>query len=175
VAFDWSGVHLHRFRIHGKDYGTPQSGGIIFDEDARQVPLSRFRLHGGERFRYEYDFVADGRLDIRLERVLPFDANVPTPVCTGGRRATPSEDGAGARDYLERWDRHRYPFEDLAVMAEAVQRLLDSEGDRKIIGDLDELREAVQRVEAYQEFQPARFERRPVNRQLRAIRREVQS
>jgi Plasmid pRiA4b ORF-3-like protein len=22
VAFDWSGEHLHRFRIHGKDYGN---------------------------------------------------------------------------------------------------------------------------------------------------------
>jgi hypothetical protein len=21
VSFDWSGEHLHRFRIHGKDYG----------------------------------------------------------------------------------------------------------------------------------------------------------
>jgi Plasmid pRiA4b ORF-3-like protein len=53
LAFDWSGMHLHRFRIHGKDYGIPQPGGISFDEDARQVPLSRFRLHCGERFRYE--------------------------------------------------------------------------------------------------------------------------
>ena len=58
-------------------------------------------------------------------------------------------------------------------MAEAVQRLLDSDGDRKAIGDLDELREAVERVEAYQEFQPERFDRRQVNRQLRTIHREV--
>jgi hypothetical protein len=40
-------------------------------EDARRVPLFRFPLHCGERFRYEHDFTADWKLDIRPERVLP--------------------------------------------------------------------------------------------------------
>src|ERR1035437_1850642 len=174
LVFDWSGEHLHRFRIHGKDYGSSQLGGLVFAEDARQVPLSRFQLHCGERFRYEYDFTAYWLLDIRLEKRLPSYPGRPLPLCTAGRRATPPEDCCGARDYLERLDRHRYPFEDLAGMAEAVQRLLDSDGDRKGIGDLDALREAVERVDADREFQPERFERRPVNQQLRAIHHEVQ-
>jgi Plasmid pRiA4b ORF-3-like protein len=72
-AFGWSGEHLHRFLIHGAAYGIPHLGGIVFREDARGVPLSRFRLHCGERFRYEYDFTADWKLDIRLEGALPFD------------------------------------------------------------------------------------------------------
>ena len=173
IAFDWSGEHVHRFRIHGKDYGIPQWGGMVFDEDPRRIPLSHFRLRCGERFCYEYDFTADWKLDLRLEKVLPFDPSRAIPLCVAGRRAAPPEDCCGVRDYLERLDRHRYPFADLAVMAEAVQRLLDSDGDRKAIGDLDELREAVERVEAYQEFQPERFERRQVNRQLRTIHREV--
>jgi Plasmid pRiA4b ORF-3-like protein len=61
-AFDWSGEHLHRFVIHGAAYGICCLGGIVFQEDARRVPLSRFDLRCGERFRYEYDFTA--RLDI---------------------------------------------------------------------------------------------------------------
>jgi hypothetical protein len=32
VAFDWSGEHLHRFRIHGKDYGIAYLGGMSFDD-----------------------------------------------------------------------------------------------------------------------------------------------
>jgi hypothetical protein len=64
-AFGWSGEHIHRFLIHGAAYGIPHPGGIVFREDARGVPLSRFRLHCGERFRYEYDFTADWKLDIR--------------------------------------------------------------------------------------------------------------
>ena len=50
-AFDWSGEYLHRFLIHGAAYEVPCIGGIVFREDARKVPLSRFRLHCGERFR----------------------------------------------------------------------------------------------------------------------------
>jgi hypothetical protein len=174
LVFDWSGDHLHRFRIHGKDYGSSQLGGLVFAEDARQVPLSRFQLHCGERFRYEYDFTAYWKLDIRLEKRLPYYPGRPIPLCTAGRRAAPPEDCCGARDYLERLDRHRFPFEHLAVMAEAVQRILDCDGDRKAIGDLDELREAVEGMEAYHEFQPQRFERRQVNHRLRTIHDEVQ-
>jgi Plasmid pRiA4b ORF-3-like protein len=88
-AFDWSGEHLHRFLIHGSAYGIRCPGGIVFEEDARGVPLTRFGLH-----------------------------------CGGGRRA---------------------------------------------IGDLDELREAVDRVKAYQEFQPGKFDRRKLNAQLRTL------
>lgn len=54
-------------------------------------------------------------------------------------------------------------------MAEAVSRLLDVRGNetiREALGDLDELRDAVDRVEAYQQFQPDRFDRRRVNRRL---------
>lgn len=171
LAFDWSGEHLHRFRIHGKNYGTTQLGGILFDEDARQVPLSRFRFHPGERFRYEYDFTAGWRLDVRLEQALPCDRKRLTPVCTGGRRAAPSEDCGGARDYLQRLDQHRrdLPIEDLALMAESIQRVLETGGGRKAIGDLSELRAAVDRVTTYQEFQPNRFGRREANRRLQAL------
>ena len=55
-------------------------------------------------------------------------------------------------------------------MAETVSRLFDAQDDAKIreaLGDLDELREAVERVEAYQRFQPDRFDRRRVNRRLK--------
>jgi hypothetical protein len=83
TAFDWSGEHLHRFLIHGAVYGIPCLGGIVFREDARRVPLSRFRLHCGEGFHYEYDFMADWKLDIRLERALPLDPNRTLPSCVG--------------------------------------------------------------------------------------------
>jgi Plasmid pRiA4b ORF-3-like protein len=177
-AFDWSGEHLHRFLIHGAAYGVPCLGGITFRDDAKRVPLSRFRLHYGERFRYEYDFTAAWKLDVRLERALPFNPDRALASCIGGSRAAPPEDCAGSLDYLKRLDWHRshLPLEALNLMAEAVQRFLDSDGDPPAIGDLDELREAIDRVEAYQDFQPDRFDRRALNRQLRLLAqdREVQ-
>jgi hypothetical protein len=150
-AFDRSGEHLHRFLIHGAAYGIPQLGGIVFREDARRVPLSRFRLQRGERFRYEYDFTTDWKLDIRLERALPLDPNRTLPSCVGGSRGAPPEDCAGALHYLKWLDWHRShpPIDELNIMAEAMRRFLDSDGDRQAIGDVDELREAVDCVQVH--------------------------
>jgi hypothetical protein len=152
-------------------YGVSQYGGIAFSEDARQVRLSRFRLHDGERFRYEYDFTAGWVLDVRLERAFPWDAKRTLPVCTGGSRAAPPDDCGGAMDYLERMDSHRrgVPIEDFALMTDTMQRLLDSGGDRSAMGNLEELREAMDRVTAYQDFQPERFDRREANRQMQTL------
>jgi hypothetical protein len=171
TAFDWSGEHLHRFLIHGAAYGIRCLGGIVFREDALRVRLSRFRLHCGERFRYEYDFTTDWKLDIRLERALPFDPDRALPSCIGGSRAAPPEDCAGALDYLKRLDWHRshVPIDELNIMAEAIRQFLDSDGNLHAKGDLDELREAVDRVKAYQDFQPDKFDRRELNRRLRAL------
>ena len=121
-AFAWSDDHLHRFLIHGAAYGVPRLSGIAFREDARRVPLSRFRLHRGERFRYEYDFTADWQLDLRLERALPFDPKRALPSCTGGSRAAPPEGCADAWAYLQRLDEHKshLPLEELGLMAEAL-------------------------------------------------------
>lgn len=169
VVFDWSGEHLHRFRIQGKDYGIAYLGGISFDDNPHAVPLSRFRLHPRESFRYQYDFIANWRVDIRLEEILPQDQRV-LPVCVGGRAAAPGEEYAGVLAYLQRLDRHRYefPFEELGKMAKAIRRWLDA-GSRQAPGDLEELREAVERVSEYQEFEPRRCGRREMNRRLRAL------
>jgi hypothetical protein len=173
IAFDWSGEHLHCFRIQGKDYGIAYLGGISLEDNPHERLLSRFQLHSRESFRYEYDFTANWRVDIRLEEILPQEPRRALPVCTGGRRAAPGEECAVA--YLQRLDRHRYgfPFEELGTMAAALRRWLDARGSHEALRDIKELREALERVTAYQEFQPRRCERREINRKLRAIGQQV--
>jgi hypothetical protein len=173
VSFDWSGEHWYRFRVHGKDYGIAYLV-ISFDDDPHQVPLSRFRLHPRESFRYEYDFTANWRVDIGLEEILPQDQRV-LPVCVGGRAAAPGEEYAGALEYLHRLDRHRheFPFEALEKVAAAIGHWLDAGGGRQALGDLKELRQAAERVWEYQEFQPGRCDRREINQKLRAIVQEA--
>jgi hypothetical protein len=170
VAFDWSGAHLHRFRIHGKDYGIAYLGGISFDDNPYAVTLSGFRLHPRESFRYEYDFIANWRVDIRLEAILPQDQRV-LPVCVGGRAAAPGEEYAGALAYLQRLDRHRYefPFEALNTMAQQIRRWLDAGNSRQALENVEELRAAAERVSAYYEFQPQHCDRRQINRKLQAV------
>ena len=174
ACFDWRGEHLHRFRIHGKDYGIAYLGGISFEDNPHAVPLSRFRLHRREWFRYEYDFIAHWRVDIRLEEILPQDQR-SLPVCVGGRAAAPGEEYAGALAYLQRLDhnRHEFPFEALGQMAAAIGRWLDAGGGHQALGDLEELRQAAERVSEYQEFPPRRCDRCEINRKLWAIGQEA--
>src|SRR5262249_45158908 len=116
------------------------------------------------------DFTARWELEIHLENILPLDPKRPSPICIGGRRAGPPEHRAGALAYPEQLDRYasQPPIEELSLLADAVGRFLES-GDRKLIGDFDELREALEHIEAYRQFRPDHFDRRRVNRQLRAL------
>jgi hypothetical protein len=67
IVFAGNGEHLHRFCIQGKDYGMADRGGIRFEDNLHEMLLSRFRLRPRESFRYEYDFTAHWRVNIRLE------------------------------------------------------------------------------------------------------------
>ena len=95
-ALGWSGEHLHRFVIQGRQYGHD---GCI---DPRRVRLAALGLRVRERFTYEYDFTDDWQHDIRVEQVLPLAPGQTYPRCVGGRRATPPEDCGGPWAFLER-------------------------------------------------------------------------
>lgn len=91
VVLGWSDEHLHRFVIHGKDYGISRIGGIGFHDDPCRVRLADFSLRVRERFFYEYDFTDGWQHDVRVEQILPPEPGRTYPVCVGGRRAVPPE------------------------------------------------------------------------------------
>jgi len=169
IIFDWSDEHLHTFHVHGQDYGSTGA-------NTRSVRLSALRLQQGERFRYVYDYGAHWQCDIRLEARLPSDPARVYPLCIGGKHAAPPEECGGAWTYMARLDQHRYhpPFAALCVAADAVRALLDAdprtsvrEAVREAVGGLDVLQEAVDCLEASQQFQPEHMDRRAINAQLR--------
>ena len=170
IVFTWSGEHLHTFHLHGKDYGSNGA-------NTRHVRLSTLRLRRGERFWYVYDYGAHWQCDIRLETIVPRDPTRFYPVCIGAKRAAPPEECGGAWAYMVRLDQHRYhpPFAAMLVAADAVRALVDSdpqtsvrEAVREAIGELDALQDAVDCLEAYQQFQPEHVDRRAINAHLRA-------
>jgi hypothetical protein len=163
-VFAWSDEHLYGFHLYGRDYGN--SGA-----NPDQVLLHDLRLHCGERFRYVYDFGAYWACDIRREALRPLAPRRLYPVCIGGKRAGPSEDCRGAWTYMERLEQHRLspPLEAMLVVAEAISVLLEADPHtsvREALGDLDDLREAVDCLEDYQAFQPDHFDRGDINRRL---------
>ena len=48
ITMGWSDVHLHRFHIHGKQYGIARMGGLSFSDDPGTVRLKdfQFRING---------------------------------------------------------------------------------------------------------------------------------
>jgi hypothetical protein len=119
IVFAWSDVHLHCFRIHGKEYGSTRLGGPSFDIDPRHVPIAALGLHRGERFPYVYNFIDHWVCELRLEAMLPVDPRRDFPVCTGGKRAAPPEDCGRTWAYLQRVDRHHIPLDAMATVATA--------------------------------------------------------
>ncbi len=56
IGFGWTDTHLHRFALHGKEYGIPRIGGPWYSGNARHVQLGELHLRYHDRFVYEYDF-----------------------------------------------------------------------------------------------------------------------
>ncbi len=167
ILFAWSDEHLHSFHIHGREYGSNGAS-------TRGIVLRDLDLHRGERFRYVYDFGAYWECDIRLEALLPLAPRCIYPVCSGGKRAAPPEDCRGAWAYLERMDQHRLspPLEAMQVVAATLGTLLEADPQtavREALGDLDAFREAVDCLEAYQQWQPDHVDRRAINTQLQTL------
>src|SRR5438105_10659373 len=78
IIMGWDDIHLHRFALHGREYGISKPGGLWFDDDSTQVRLSDLHLRLKERFLYEYDFTDYWQHQLRLEQVLPIDPTDPT-------------------------------------------------------------------------------------------------
>ena len=85
IAMGWSDSHLHRFHIHGKDYGVAHEGGLTFSDDPERVLLGQFGFRLCERFLYEYDFYDNWEHDIRLEKVLPLNSKRVSRFVLGDR------------------------------------------------------------------------------------------
>jgi hypothetical protein len=128
TAFGWSGEHLHRFVIHGREYGISCIGGPGFRDDARQVRLGELGLRLGERFTYEYNFTAGWQADLRVEQIQPSAPARGYPRCVGGRRAGPPEDWGGPWEFVERTQPYLV-FGAVLRAAEIVGSLLEADED----------------------------------------------
>jgi hypothetical protein len=116
AAFGWSDDHLHRFKVHGREYD-----GIYGTGDVR---LGELGLRVTERFVYDYDLADLWRHDIRVEQILDRDRARTCPVCIGGRRAGPPEDCGGPLAFLEQSQPHRV-FAITVRVAEIIGHVLD--------------------------------------------------
>jgi Plasmid pRiA4b ORF-3-like protein len=158
IAFGWTDTHLHRFRIHGRDYGVSRIGGPTFAHDAHAVRLDSFQFRRNEWFLYEYDLRDSWRHQVRVERHLAAEPRRTYPVCIGGQRAAPPEDCGGPWGFLQ--GRDAVPGQ----LREHLERILENVE----AGDRDGLRDELDAVESLRAWLTLdHFDRRTVNRRLR--------
>ena len=77
AAMGWDGGHLHMFSDDITQYGAPDVDLGCADED--EFALADVLFEPGDRLRYTYDFGDDWDHDIKLEKVLPSDADRVPP------------------------------------------------------------------------------------------------
>ena len=128
TAFGWGGEHLHRFVIHGTEYGISYVGGPGFRDDPHRVRLGELGLRQSERFVYEYNFFAGWVVDLCVEQILPAQPGRVYPRCTAGRRAGSPEDWDGPWAFLERTQPYLV-FGAIVRAAQIVSQLLDSDDE----------------------------------------------
>lgn len=93
VLFDWSGDHLHRF-----SWSTPFGpGGELSKEEQSLASLG---LKPGDCLIYEYDFGDCWLHEIVLEEVSPASTRRTYPVCLAGKNAGPPEDCGGPHMFM---------------------------------------------------------------------------
>ncbi|MGH3854984.1 MAG: plasmid pRiA4b ORF-3 family protein [Pseudonocardiaceae bacterium] len=128
TAFGWSGEHLHRLVIHGREYGIAYPGGPWFRDDPRSVRVADLGLRQHERFTYQYNFTAGWQLDLRVEQIADPQPGRTYPRCVGGRRAGPPEDWDGPWEFVQRTQPFLV-FDAITRAAEIVGRLLGADAD----------------------------------------------
>lgn len=159
IIMGWSDLHLNCFVIHGKEYGVAHDGGPRFTDLADAMPLADFRFRSADRFVYDYDFGDHWTHDIRVERILPYEATRTYPVCIGGRRQGPPEDCGGSQAFMHR-EQEYSPFH----LVEQIRELVNDEEH-----DMNEYCAILGPYDYW--IAGGRFDRRRANRRLRQYQR----
>src|SRR5689334_19921599 len=98
-VMEWEGYYLYRFDIRGMEYGDPSMVEEMEGEDARRVTLETLVRGEKDKFLYEEDFGDRWEHELRMEKVLPYEAEKRYPVCLTDKRACPPEDCGGIWGY----------------------------------------------------------------------------
>ncbi|MEQ1779168.1 MAG: plasmid pRiA4b ORF-3 family protein [Nitrosomonas sp.] len=142
IVFNWDDEHLHRFHIHGKDYGVAYVGGLSFSDDAHLVFIDDFAFDVGDRFTYEYNFFDSWLHDIRVEAIETRVTSPMFPFCVKGNGMP----GATRYDEVER-------------TMDLIKAIIDSDESTKV----SDIRDQIEALDA------VRFNRKKANHRLATL------
>lgn len=99
IVMGWTDSHLHQFIANQVFYSPPNEYDELDSKDESKFKLSQLLKKEKDKIIYEYDFGDSWKHEIKLEKILPFDANKLLPYCIKGKRACPPEDCGGVWGY----------------------------------------------------------------------------
>lgn len=105
IAMGWDNSHLHQFIKEKKFYSERLKDDWTWDDrhniDYDGMIISDLLLKEKDKIEYEYDF-GDGWVhEIKLEKILPIDDTMKSPVCIDGALASPPDDCGGIWGYAQ--------------------------------------------------------------------------
>ena len=108
-AMGWLDYHLHQFDV--MDFGSRRIMQIGIPDDefpmepevfaGWEVPIAGIFTEAKQKAGYLYDFGDEWQHVVLLEEILPLEADVNYPRCTGGKRRCPPEDCGGIGGYSD--------------------------------------------------------------------------
>lgn len=127
----WENAHLHAFRVSHDTYGEPDPGYPDDMQNEDKIRLDKI-VSEDSTFIYEYDFGDGWQHELKIEKVLPAEAEVDYPRCLDGQRACPPEDCGGPPGYAQMLEvlndpndeEHKEIMEWLGEDVDAVNRYL---------------------------------------------------
>jgi hypothetical protein len=103
IAFGWTNSHLHSFTIGAADYvmDSEVDQDFFVNEGLSEDDycLDDLDLDEKQIFSYLYDFGDSWQHTITVSKVLPFQEDLASPLCLGGKNAGPPEDCGGVWGY----------------------------------------------------------------------------
>lgn len=105
IAMGWDNSHLHQFIKIKKFYSERLDDDWGWNDatnvDYEGMIIADLLEEAKEKIEYEYDF-GDGWVhEIKLEKILPADETLKSPVCIDGALACPPEDCGGIWGYAQ--------------------------------------------------------------------------
>ena len=101
----WTNSHLHQF-IKNRTFYTERmtdddTWGELDNVDYKNMKIFDLLKREKEKIVYEYDFGDGWEHDVLLEKILPGDEKLKSPICLAGKMACPPEDCGGVWGYAD--------------------------------------------------------------------------
>jgi Plasmid pRiA4b ORF-3-like protein len=167
----WSGDLGYLVRIHGQEFNS-------FRRSTRSKALRDFQLHRQEKFLYVCDVMDLWEWDVRVLDIQQGIEDDRTPLCLGGRGASPPEYCGGPRGYRLMLKRQQEggAIADPASVEGTIQMLASTHPDqpprtwdllRETLGE--GWRSIERRLEQYGPLEPNRFSLKEANERLSVL------